>query len=97
VAFSNPGVLCGSLAWAQEQNVSFDGVGGSRTAILERAWPVLTDRRDFYDQILRDLRAHATLVVEPVHGLVIEQGAVQSLTSDAGRRFFRYISPPRNA
>jgi len=68
---------------------------GNRARMVERAFPELEGRRDFYDQLVRDLHARGLLGTESLHGTLSAGGELQPLGTDLARRFLAYLSPPR--
>jgi len=67
----------------------------SRTVTIEAGLPELQGRKDFYMLIASELIA-AGLMVEVNLGISVTPQALSSrLTTDSGRRFVRFISPPQ--
>lgn len=87
-------LLVDPAAWARRNSISLPEphLGGSRAQMLEAALPELRGRRDFYDQVVRDLHARGLLAVESLHGMVTGGGMVQPLGTDIAHRFIAYVS-----
>jgi ABC-type taurine transport system ATPase subunit len=61
---------------------------------VEAGLPELQGQRDFIMLIASELKA-AGLLAADLAGMVSPQGMMQRLTTDFGRRFVRFISPPQ--
>jgi len=82
-------------AWLVGAGVSFDGLrSGSRATLLEQAFAELKGRREFYEQIVRDLYARGLVSTDSLSGMVTAQGMMQPLTTETGKRFLDFISSP---
>jgi hypothetical protein len=81
--------------WLLHHGKTTGGSTGSRSIVLEAAWPELVGRREFYDQIVHDLNTRGLFTVTGLQGMVTESGMLGSLTSPLAQRFLRYISAPR--
>ena len=82
--------------WMQCHSVTNPGwrMGGTST-VLEHCLPDLRGQRDTYDQIVRDLQSEGLLGQgQFLHVMMTGGGMVGSRTTDRGRRFIRFISPP---
>ena len=81
--------------WMEMHQISLDDVlAGSRATGLERALPELKGRREFYDQVVRDLHARGLLKTDTLYGMVTAQGMLQSLISTTGEDFLKFITSP---
>ncbi|MDA2138938.1 hypothetical protein PDN64_12425 [Bacillus cereus group sp. Bc256] len=65
---------------------------GGKSTILVSAFPELGDRRDFYDQIVRDLKNRDLIAYDTLHNTMSETGLWQSGTTEVGKRFLEFIS-----
>ncbi|MEK5131979.1 hypothetical protein N2V80_27660 [Bacillus sp. FSL W8-0640] len=65
---------------------------GGKATILVLAFPELGDRRDFYDQIARDLKNRDLIIYDTLHDTFSEIGMWQSGTTEIGKRFLEFIS-----
>lgn len=64
---------------------------GALSLVVEEAFPELRGRREFYDQVWRDLYAHGLVNTESLHGLMTANGLVARRTTDLGEQFLRFI------
>jgi hypothetical protein len=67
---------------------------GSPSHILEKTFSELRGRRDFYDQIAKDLFARGLTNLESLHVTLTAPGALSKRTTDIGDRFVRFITSP---
>lgn len=80
--------------WVTTQGIMFGDMGGSVGAALEQLFPELQGRRDFYDQICRDLIAHG-LINTTIDSLHIRVSSVlTAITTPMGKQFIKFISSP---
>jgi hypothetical protein len=70
------------------------GFIGSRTATVEAALPEMRGRGDFYLLVAAELSSAGMLTASP-SGSVSPTSLLDRLTTDFGRQFVRFISPPR--
>jgi len=61
---------------------------------LGEALPALQGRRDFYDQIVKDLYQRGLLMIESLHLTMTPSGAYAERTSDQADRFLAFINAP---
>lgn len=64
--------------------------------VLETVAPELGGKREFYDQVWRELWSAGLVDTESLHGMMSGDGALQRRTSDLGRDFLRFIAEPQN-
>jgi hypothetical protein len=89
-------LLTDPRGWANEHSITFPSWGmGARGAVVEYALPELNGRRDFYDQIVRDLHQRGLLVTDSLHVTVTGDGMLQPLGTEAAGRFMAYVGRPR--
>lgn len=71
---------------------------GSRTLVVEGAFPELRGRPTFYSQVVSELSARG-LLSGSVAGMVSEEGMWQGITSELGNQFLDFIAdiPPAPA
>ena len=89
-------VLDDPVRWMERHSVVNPawGMGGTST-VLEHCLPDLRGQRDTYDQIVRDLQSEGLLGQgQFLHVMMTGGGMVGSRTTDRGKRFIRFISPP---
>lgn len=67
------------------------GMGGLYL-VLENAFPELKGRRDFYDQLWKDLYLRGLTSTESLHGTMTANGLSQKRTSPLGDLFLTFIS-----
>lgn len=63
-----------------------------KATLLTQAYPELSSRRDFYDQVVKDLKDRGLIVYDSLHTTMSEQGLWQSGTSEIGKKFLMYIT-----
>jgi hypothetical protein len=83
-------------AWFESHGLPGPTSSGSRALTAEAALPEARGRRDFILLIASELKT-AGLLAADLAGMVSPQGMMQRLTTDFGRQFVRFISPPRLA
>lgn len=82
-------------AWLEKHSIRYQHYrAGTISTVLELAFPELTDRRDFYDQLARDLFAKGLLKMEGIHTAISPRNMVASRTTELGKSFLRFISIP---
>jgi len=66
---------------------------GGTSAVLEFAMPELKGKRDFYDQIVRELFSNGLLNSDTfLHTTMTDQGMFSSRTTEMGKQFLGFIS-----
>jgi hypothetical protein len=82
-------------SWLDSRTVRYQHLmmGGVST-VLELAFPELASRRDFYDQLAKDLHVRGLLSTESLHVTVTADGMVASRTTEMGKTFLKFISEP---
>lgn len=87
--FDNPS------AWLRDLGKAMPNLSmGSLSSVLEAAYPELKGRRDFYDQVWRELNGRGLTSTDGLHGMMTAAGAAASRTSELGRRFLSFIRKP---
>ena len=85
--FSDP------VRWAKKVDYSFQQVTtGELSLILEEAFPEIKDRRDFYDQIWKDLYSRGLVNTEGLHVTMSGSGLMSRRATSIGEAFIKYIS-----
>jgi hypothetical protein len=64
----------------------------SLKALLEKAFPELVGRREFYDYIAKDLFLKGLLSAEGLHTTMSATGAYQSRSTELGKGFISFVS-----
>jgi hypothetical protein len=59
--------------------------------ILLRAYPELTDHREFYDLIVSNLHIDGLIKINTIH-MVPDSGVITSHTTDMGKQFLKFIT-----
>jgi hypothetical protein len=67
---------------------------GGMSGVLERAYPELAGRREFYDPVWRDLYARGLVNTEHLHTTMTGHGLTQQRTTELGRKFVQFITDP---
>jgi hypothetical protein len=68
-------------------------MAGSRTQTVEAGLPEMRGRKDFYLLVAGELSA-AGMMTASLSGMVSDSALMSRLTTDFGRQFVRFISPP---
>jgi hypothetical protein len=69
------------------------GMAGSRTQTVEAGLPEMAGRQPFYNLLVGELNA-AGLMNASVMGMVSASAIMDSLTTDLGAQFVRFVMPP---
>jgi hypothetical protein len=69
----------------------------SRTVTVEAGLPEMQGRQDFYLLVANELSSAGMLTVTTLKGNVQPPSLMSRLTTDFGRQFVRFISPPRTS
>jgi hypothetical protein len=72
---------------------SQDAMAGSRTLTVEAGLPEMQGRKDFYGLIAGELGG-AGMLAANLSGMVTAPALMDRPTTDFGRQFVRFISPP---
>ena len=67
---------------------------GARSHILEKAFPEMTNEREFYDLVWKDLYAKGLVSTDSLHGMMTGQGTLVGCSTKIGKEFMNYISSP---
>jgi hypothetical protein len=67
-------------------------LSGALSAVIERQYPELKNRREFYDQVWRDLFLRGLVNTEGLHVMMSGHGLTQQRTTRLGSRFLDFIS-----
>lgn len=81
--------------WGQKYGITYPSfyMGGAST-ILEHTFPELSGRREFYDQLVKDLFSRGLMSTDSLHVTVSEQGMFASRTTAMGQQFISFITSP---
>lgn len=85
--FDDPG------RWFQTHGVPRPNQSGSRTILVEAALPEFRGQKEVYTLAAWDLNTRG-LMNGAISGMLTDQGMWQSLTTELGRRFLRFIASP---
>ena len=81
--------------WEKENNRQFERLyAGAADHVLESAYPELKNRRDFYDQIWKDLFQKGLVNNDSLHGMMTGRGIFEKRTTDLGDKFLGFIVAP---
>jgi hypothetical protein len=84
--------------WCKRHEVSYGNLmAGAVSSVLELAFPELKGRRDFYDQLAKDLFANGLTNTEGLHTMVTADAMVAPRTTEMGKSFLRFITGPPDA
>ncbi len=79
---------------AVRAGLSMIPIVGGADHILESAYPELKNRRDFYDQIWKDLFQKGLVNCDSLHGMMTGRGIFEKRTTDLGDKFLGFIVNP---
>jgi len=83
--------------WAKKHNRNYGSIYmGGLSSILEIAYPELRGRREFYDQVWRDLYLRGLVNTESLHTMMTATGLMTKRTTDLGDRFLKFIEEPED-
>lgn len=83
--------------WEKENNRQFERpYAGGPDHVLESAYPELKNRRDFYDQIWKDLFQKGLVNNDSLHIMMTGRGIFEKRTTDLGDKFLGFIAAPEN-
>jgi hypothetical protein len=86
--------LDGPNEFGKRHNVKYGSyAGGSPSHLLEEAIPQLGGRREFYDQIVRDLYSRGLINTDAngMHAMMTSNGMFARRTSEIGHNFLKFI------
>ena len=69
-------------------------MAGALAQLLEKAFPELQGRRDFYDLLANDLFRSGFTNTESLHGMMTGSGLLAKRTTELGDDFLNFISSP---
>ena len=85
--FSNP------PRWAKKNNFSFKNMHtGILSIVLEQAFPELSNKEDFYNQIWKDLYLKGLINTEDLHVTMTSAGLMSKRATKIGVEFVNYIN-----
>jgi hypothetical protein len=70
-------------------------MAGSFSNLLERVYPELAGRREFYDQIAGDLASRGLSSNFGIHTMMTGSGIMAKRTTETGDEFIRFITAPQ--
>jgi hypothetical protein len=79
-------------AWGEKNNINYPNwtLGGA-SSVLEHTFPELKGKREFYDQIVKDLHNRGLTTTSELHITTSRNGMFQSLTTNMGKDFLDFI------
>ncbi|MEN0021165.1 MAG: hypothetical protein AAF747_09810 [Planctomycetota bacterium] len=83
-------------AWFERNNVRPPNglISSSRADVLKAAYAELKHRRDFCDQVWKDIHAAGLTGVDSLQGMLTPAGAMQPILSERGLAFLAFVSEP---
>ena len=82
-------------AWGKEHGIRYPSwSAGGPSSVLEHSFPELQGKREFYDQLTRDLDTRGLLRADGIHTTMTAHGMFASRTTDFGKAFLRFVSKP---
>lgn len=87
--FNNP------REWGEKNGITYPNwTMGGPSSVLEHSMPELKERREFYDQIVKDLYSRGLLNMESIHISMSVVGMFDSHTTKMGKEFLLFIASP---
>lgn len=81
------------VEWGKQNGITWPNwSAGGASMLLEHALPELKGRREFYDQIARDLYIRGLWNSESLHGMTTSHGLFGSRSTAMGKNFIRFIT-----
>jgi hypothetical protein len=81
--------------WLVEHSVRYQHISiGAVSSFLELAFPELVSRRNFYEQLAKDLHTRGLVSMENLHVTGTADGMVAPRSTEMGRLFLKFISEP---
>ena len=81
--------------WSNANNKILDNLDmGGLDLVLEKAFPELIGKKNFYDQIWRDLYSHGLVNIEDLHS-TIWRGMLDKRTTELGMQFINFVQSPK--
>ena len=81
--------------WGSRHNISYPNWhGGSPANLLESTFEELSERRDFYDQVVRDLHYRGLMSIDSLHTRMTVPGMFTSRTTEMAKGFLAFITSP---
>jgi hypothetical protein len=83
-------------AWFAARNIPEPqaAMAGSRTQAVEAGLPEMAGRKEFYNLLVSELSASGFLKVNTLTGMVSPTAIMDSLTTDLGTRFVKFVTSP---
>jgi|SRR5208283_1732355 len=83
-------------AWADKHNHTFQRYNSAPLLMMiESAFPELENRKEFYDQIWRDLAGKGLVNLDTLNMTILEGGLLAPRISDLGNQFLKFITTPQ--
>lgn len=81
--------------WFEAQGRDFPEVyQGALSTVLVEAYPVLQDRKSFYDQVWEELRSRGLVNTNSLHALMSQMGISAGRVTPLGEAFLKFIQEP---
>jgi hypothetical protein len=81
--------------WGRRNGITYPNWSmGGASMVLEHAFPELKGRRDFYEQIVKDLFVRGLVNTDSLHITSTSQGMFTSRTTTMGKQFIDFITSP---
>jgi hypothetical protein len=81
--------------WFEKYSVPFPKLHmGALNHLLENAFPVLKNKREFYDLVWKDLYLRGLVSTEGLHTMMTGSGVEAKRTTEMGDSFLNFISDP---
>jgi hypothetical protein len=81
--------------WAEENKIQYPPwSAGAPSKVLEFVFEELHGKREFYDQLVKDLFARGLMNADSLHAMMTAQGMTASRTTKIGKEFLDFITSP---
>lgn len=84
-------------SWGQKHGITYPSwYAGPPADVLEHTFTELRGRRDFYDQLVKDLFSQGLMNTDSLHVMMAQDGMFASRSTTTGKKFIEFITSPFN-
>jgi hypothetical protein len=83
--------------WFPKHGMQYPDMAGALGHLIEKAFPTLVNKREFYDQIWKDLYLRGLVSTEGLYTMMTGSGVEAKRTTGIGDAFLIFISNPLDA
>jgi hypothetical protein len=78
--------------WGKKNNTEYpDWSAGGPSTVLEHTFSELRGKREFYDQIVKDLYSRGLMSIDQLHTTMTKNGMFANRTTELGSKFINFI------